>query len=216
MTEQKTGGVEKSVLGLNVLVLPDKDTSCKAVNLSSSIAENIETRFVLDGVELLPHLTLYLTEYPSLVVPEIENVLADLSKENRPISINMKGFSEVSGFIFWDAQMNDELYKIHELTLNALSSFREVKDSYIELPGLSVGQRAGLDRYGYALALSEYKPHITLTRLENQEEVEKVLKTLPDVEGEFTVSSLVLAKAGAEGTCPGSGIIRRFELGKNN
>jgi len=52
---------------LNIALIPDMNTTLKAIELSEKINENLKTNFVLNNSDLIPHLTIYQAHYPTKI-----------------------------------------------------------------------------------------------------------------------------------------------------
>lgn len=209
-TENSPKTEKEKSQSFNVLILPSAEVAKEAIDLSKQISEKFQTKFSLDGVDLLPHITMYLAEYPSKNFTNIKTFVQQIAQETKPFSIRLEDFSAVSGFIFWDVVKNRLLQSLHEKVLKTLNPLREGLLFDVDLPGLTEGQRKGMSEYGYALALEEYLPHITLTRLIEHDQTGQVIANLPPVTAKFKVESIYLALVGEEGTCPG--VIEKFSL----
>lgn len=194
----------------NVLTFPNEEVAEQAIGLSKFLAGRFQTAFVLDKALLLPHLTLYLAQYPLNGLVDIQNLTEQVAAKTKPLDVYLRGYSVVSGFVFWDAEKSPELDRLHYEALDVLHPLRARIESYIHLSGLTQGQEQALARYGNVSAGPEYIPHITLTRMVSEKQGAEAVKALPSRKALFRIDDITLAVGGPNGTC--SEIIKKFPL----
>lgn len=202
-------------VSLNIAILPDKKVQENAIVLSSKIAQQFQTEFVLNTTNLLPHITVYQAHFPSKNIEKIKNLLVKETNLLKPIKINLDIFSiSYETFLFWNCVRTRELIEYQKFTIEKLNDLREglILPHIKNVQGISLEDQQDIDQYGSLLIGPRYKPHITITRLQNTVDGREALQVLKSesANDSFTTNSLVLAYLGNHGTV--NGMIDAFNL----
>lgn len=150
---------------------------------SFRIVEDVKSRAKLVfavGENTVSHITLFQGRFPEgtkLKIVEAINSL-DLSKLGE-LEMEDELFFRPNGNIFWNIKKNETLKNFHELLNQKLFPMTHglVMDQFkvmLEKPDLPEGDREQLMKYGVLLAGDKFLPHITLGRLSNPEDKEKL------------------------------------------
>ena len=190
---------------LNVILLPDKETSLKAIELSNRSNHLGQTRYLLDGKHNHPHVTLYQSAFPTRNFDKINQSLVAVALQTKPIQIELNKFSSLLEFLFWDAVKSPQLLTLHQVVLQVLNPLRDglllpEDEARLELPSVSEAMKASIRLYGYPVAGDLYPPHITITRFNTITEAQNAVSHLPPEPIIFTVSTIALANRGQNGT----------------
>lgn len=202
MVEKSDRDELKEVQGRNLILFPPEKVASIARELSLDLSERFETSFILNTTNRVPHITIYQANYSINNLEKIGNQLKNFVKEVKPFRVRMGSFSSLAEFVFWNAEITDELQNFHERAVNLLNPIRERHEdnSDLDLVGITQGQRRSFEHYGTILAYKEFLPHITLTRLRNYSDAEAAIKLLSRRTAEFLVDRFCLATIGQDGT----------------
>lgn len=191
-------------IDLNVVILPDKDLSLKLIQWSQRLSSKLQTNYVLDTTNYLPHLSLYSARYPVKNKQLIEEAAADIAHNLHSFNISLSGFSFFSGYVFYDAQQTSELIELHETMVDRLNPLREglISDNQKQLTGLSLDQKKAIQEYGYVSVKKLYMPHISITSLGNPSKGDLVKEILLGEVNSFSVKTLAISRFANYGTFP--------------
>jgi len=208
---------EEKFLKLNVAFVIPADVAKVAMDLSSEIAEKEAAIFVLDGVEYLPHATIYPGEFPVKNLEEMENTLEIIAHELSPVEMVFKYNKAENGWLGPNFEYSQEIRKIQETVVEAINPLREGRirekhQSTEYLTSISNEQRRNVEKYGYPNLLDLYEPHLTLIKLQDLKMTKKVSSQLDWKIKSFVCDELGLFVSGENGTC--RKLIKRFKLKK--
>ncbi len=202
---------------LNIVLLPDEQTSNLTRVLSRQLATRFNTEFRLDE-EHLPHITVYQGYYPDRNLPQLKNGLLAFAAQQRFIEVSMRGF-QIWGntIVFWNCDRTPHLQTLHDGTLVIANPLREglVPPNAAILTGLSNEDKDNLAKTGGVLNGPKYHPHVTISKLKDPNHG---LNALGVIEGmspqtmSFTADRLYLSTLSDHGTV--SAIIEEFKFGE--
>ncbi len=204
-----------NTVSLNIATLPDKKVQEKAIQLSTKIAKQFPTEFILNTTNFLPHITVYQAHFPVKNIDKIKSTLREALGKLRPVKISLDDFSvSHKTFLFWNCRRTEELTTTQRQIIEKLNPLREglVLPHLANVEGISEEDALDISNYGSLLIGPRYKPHITITRLRKAIDGEQALQVLKseNTKDSFTSNSLVLAYLGNHGTV--NGVIRSFAL----
>ncbi|MDO8579371.1 MAG: DUF1045 domain-containing protein, partial [bacterium] len=106
------------------------------------------------------------------------------------------------------------IQQAHEKIVSVLNPLREgrIRDKYKEYHmEFNSEELENIEKYGYPGAMDLYNPHLTITRLKDENKAKEILSTIEwDISG-FTVNKIGVYKMGEHGTC--RELIKEFNLG---
>lgn len=198
---------------LNTAFIPPKEVSEKAIELSRSISDSADAYFVLDGIRFYPHITIYPPEYPEEKVSEVLEAVEQISRSFSPIKFKYRRIDSLEGYVGISFKHTLEIKTIHEQLIKTLNPLREgrIREKYSEYQmEFTSAQLENIKSYGYPDAMSLYNPHLTITRLKDENKIREILEKIKWGILEFTVDKIGIYKTGEHGTC--RELIKEFSL----
>ncbi|MBI5127648.1 2'-5' RNA ligase family protein [Candidatus Roizmanbacteria bacterium] len=188
---------------LNIVLLPDSAAQKMAISLSKKLAQRFPTEFVLNQNDVLPHITLYQTDFPKKNLERIKSTIGKISKQIKPFKIRLSSFSSLSNFLFWNIKKSEKLLALHNRIISELNPLREgyIKKELLNIKNLYPGVQEDVNHYGSLLVGKNYLPHLTITFLKKLEDVKEALKLFHyKAPINFRVQSISLGLSGRFGT----------------
>ena len=200
---------------VNVAIKPTLDVQNHAIQLSEHIASKTDAYFVLDNKNYFPHATIYSTEYPSKNLEKVLETIDEVTKELPPLLIKFEQLSTHQGYIDLQLRKSQEWVNLHKLIVNNLNPLREdhLREKYTdpnELKNYSEEQQGYIKQYGYAEVFNSFRPHITLSRIKDENVASAIIKNIPTNPFTFNAKEIVAYTMGQHGTC--TGILKEFSL----
>ena len=187
---------------LNIAIIPPEKVAIAAIELSKELSKPGKVSFILDGKNFHPHVTCYSPEFPTKNLDKIFGSIEELAHNFKSFSCDFLELQTHDGYIDIEAQLNREFKQLHETIIEKLNPLREghLREKYTveeNLQSLTEEQRQNIQKYGYPDVMELYRPHMTLTRLEDADEAVMLLKGIKwdidelkvDTVGAFTMSS---------------------------
>jgi len=154
---------------LNIVLLPDEKTTQTAIELSIELNKKVKTNFVLNGIDLIPHLTIYQAEFPDENKEKVLNEIEDMVKNIQPFTTDMGGFSSTpEGNIWWNSVFTEPMAS---LQAEAIKRCNQLRNNLL-LPGIEKLKEKDkeykneIENYGSLWLYKRYVPHISLTAVE--------------------------------------------------
>lgn len=202
----------RNSVSLNIAILPPDEIADQVIEMSQKINSVVGSRFILKQGKLFPHITVYQAHYPIKNIEKIKLICQKIISETRPFNITLEQIIiTLETFLFWDCQKNENLQTLHQEAVDSANPLREglILPHLVDITGLTEEDRYDKETFGALLIGSRYRPHITITRLNNKEDSVKALKLLAYQEQmTFKSKELVLGHLGDHGTL--TGIIERY------
>jgi len=199
---------------LNIAILPSDEVMIQAIEMSKKIADEIGSSFVLNPDSLIPHITVYQAQYPRENMDKLKNITKALSLGQELFEIKLETITvSHETFLFWNCEKSPILQNLQKKAVELANPLREgfVPASLADVSGLSEEDRYDVKHYGALLIGSRYKPHITITRLNKEENAGKAIKALSSSNKLwFKPKGLFLGYLGEHGTV--TGIIENFRF----
>lgn len=197
----------------NIIILPPPDIAKLAIGWSKDIAERYPTKFILDGKNYYPHITLYQAAYPDKNVHTAEEQLLRIASQSKPFQIGAGEFSTLVGFVFLDFVKTGKLFSLHKKIVEVCNPLREGEIIPAEIKNLANPEvpeyiKHSIRTFGSALAMDVYMPHISISRLQSFTQAEKASQLLEKKKIAFEVKSIFMANIGLDGTV--NEILREF------
>lgn len=199
---------------LNIAILPSDEITAQAIVMSGKIAKEVGSRFVLNSNSLIPHITVYQAQYPSKNTDKVKDIARNLSLEQELFEIKFEGIIVSHGtFLFWKCERSSILQELQKKAVELANPLRKglIPDSLADVRGLSKGDKYDVKHFGALLIGPRYEPHITITRLNREEDAEKAIKVLSGSNNiSFKPKGLILGYLGDHGTV--TGIVESFSF----
>ena len=192
---------------LNIAILPSDGVMTQAIAMSDRIAKEVGSRFTLNLSTLIPHITIYQAQYPSKNIEMVKHIARSLALEQELFEIELNAITVSHGtFLIWNCERTKILQNLQSRALKLANTLREglIPTSLTDVKNLSKGDQYDVKHYGALLIGPRYKPHITITRLNNEADSEKAIKIINGSKNIlFKPKSLILGYLGEHGTVTG-------------
>lgn len=188
----------------NIAITFDNSLTSEFIRLSEYINKKVPSKVVLNHNDALPHLSIYITEFPVKNLEKISTKLREIVSSSKPFKLILNKKSLILGMIFIDAEITEELYDFHVRVVDGLSEFRErlYPTEALNLPGINDGNRKSLVDYGMWAAKELYLPHVTVARPIDSGRCNEAREILPEVINyNYEVKEINLVEVGPNGTC---------------
>jgi hypothetical protein len=136
-----------------------------------------------------------------------------LSKEFSPVELefkNLRADRAFSGYVVASFENSDEVKDIHEKIIHTLNPLREGNVREKDRTASGMGEE-NFKKYGYPMVMDLYDPHVTITKLKDETNAEKIVSELDWKIAKFKVDTIMVCAMGEHGTC--RKIIKEFKLG---
>jgi 2'-5' RNA ligase len=186
----------------NIAIIPPKEITNIAILLSKQLKRK-SGRFVLGQKKYVPHITLYMTEFPLSNVVRVRKQLRKLSKQNKPLQLSSLGYRQnTDGFVDMRYRKSPRVKDLQNKIIATLNSLRKGllrgKDNQ-RMAEYSKRAKNNVVRFGYRSIGKDYYPHLTLTRLKNTNR--SVITKTRKISLSFTATKIGLFYLGEHGTC---------------
>jgi len=199
---------------LNIAILPSDEVIIQAIAMSRKIADEIGSRFILNSNSLIPHITVYQTQYPRKNIDKLKNITKALSLEQELFKIKLEAINvSYKTFLSWDCEKSPILQNLQKKAVELANPLREglIPASLADMSSLSEEDKYDAKHYGALLIGFRYRPHITITRLNREEDAGKAIQILDySKKFSFKPKSLILGYLGDHGTV--TEIIREYRF----
>ncbi len=191
---------------INIALRLSKEVEHEAIAIASSLGKNTDTYFFLDGITVLPHVTLYA---PVIVEEKIPEVLDIVEKEVATFSevyLTLKEITESQGFVNLEFGLIPDVKLMQEKLVSAVASLREVQVEETFEEGrdyrmdLSLGSLQSLEKYG-SVGIVNFHPHLTLLRMKSELDGQLIKRKARWSLPRFLVSKVGVFVMGEHGTC---------------
>lgn len=203
--------MSKKFTRINIAFMPPTDVAKYVAKLSKEISEKEKTYFVIDNKNIYPHITIYPPEYPTYKIEEVLSKVEKLAKKLPRVKFKFEKIKNFDDYISVGMHYSKEIRNIHETIIEELNPLR---DGHIKQDANNTNllkeEKENIQKYGYPNLMDSYSPHITITRLGEEEIAEKIIKEIKWPIKEFTIKKLGAYKMGKNGTC--TELIKEFKL----
>jgi hypothetical protein len=201
---------------LNVAIVPPRSVAAAIHAMSGALAASGDGLFVVDGVERLAHVTVYMARFPTDTVAEILDRLERL--DIHPVDIKHSGYFVTAGNYYEVSyQRTAELELLQSTIIGRLKDLRFAPgdpERETFFGPYSADQRASAEACGYDLSGNLFRPHVTLSQLrgtprprlpESPDELSFVANTLALFEAdEFGAARRLIATRSADRVARGT------------
>jgi 2'-5' RNA ligase len=202
MKIQDFGEVQST--SLNIAILPSTEVAAQAIEMSKKILTEMGSRYLLGFKTLIPHITVYQAQYPNKNIAKLKNIIEKFVLDLPSFRINLDAITVSHGtFLFWNCEKNKVIQDIHEKVVALANPLREgiVLSQLADRTNLTPEDKSDIEKFGALLIGPRYEPHITITRLNRENDAEKAIKLLSDTKNIlFKPKSIILGYLGDHGT----------------
>jgi 2'-5' RNA ligase len=198
---------------INIAVKPPQEIIEQAIEISHKISKDVETYFVLDGLNYFPHLTLYSPEFPDTNLDHVFKAVAEIASQTKSFMAAISSCNSHGGYIDLAIEKTESWEKLHTMIIEQLNPLREnhIREKYhSELKNYSPIQQEYIQNYGYSEVFTAFRPHLTITRVKDEAKAEEIVKQLHFPLHSFQVTEIAAYTMGEHGTC--TDIIKEFSL----
>ncbi|MBP7875511.1 DUF1045 domain-containing protein [Candidatus Woesebacteria bacterium] len=191
---------------INIVVKVNQAISSKMIRLSGEVAKGEQEYFILDGVNFVPHITLYATEYPSKNLDKMFEAMNRISKSSSAFTIRSTEVGSHLGYVDIAFECTEELISLHQRIVTQLNPFREghLRAKYSspdELKQYSVQEQEYIQEYGYPGVFDSFTPHLTVARFQDEKVAQRIATSLDYPSQDIRVDTLAAYAMGEHGTC---------------
>ena len=145
----------------NVFVKLDNTAESRVNDISQALAQQGVNSLFAQGYQV--HLTLYLTEYDSKRLPEIQKIVSQFARRQSKFAISFNGMHSTAGkWLMLDNQPSPELQQLaDEITVQLV----KLRDKNAKLPDWVSAYPEKVktfERYGSPNVFAQFNPHVTL------------------------------------------------------
>lgn len=185
----------------DIVILPTTDLATKVVNASARLETN-GVRFTLSKTGPFPHVSLYMVQLPETAVSEAMARLMQVAGRTGSLTLTATDYSQGRGYLGISYARLPSTDALQDQIISAINPLRDglMEDDVERLQAATGVTRTNLEQYGYVYAKALFRPHLTLTRFTDENEVSA--EGLPDpttFSGRFL--ELGLFELGDNGTC---------------
>ena len=208
---------KEKFIQLNIAFSVPKNVAKIAIKLSKEIAEKENVYFMLDNINYFTHVTIYSVEFPESNLKEIIKKLEKLAIDFSPPEFIFEYNKAKSGWISLFFSCSPKIKTLHEAIVKTANPLREglIREKFKiseNIENLSAEQSENIKKYGNPNLMNLYKPHLTITKLKNEQIAEKFASEMSGKIEKFKSDSIGIFVSGKHGTC--RKLIKEFKLGK--
>lgn len=186
-------------MNLNVVLQPIDELQRAVIALSQRVGEGADTHFVLDGVSFHSHMTLYKATIAGERLPEVLAAVTDLAARP-PFSSEFIRVGSERGYLLLRFNRTSELMDLHTAVIGVINPLRNGHARVHTKYTLTARQAEQNRRYGHPRVLDAFEPHMTITRLRNPSEADRIASRLA-WNHSFLPLALSVFRSGDHGTC---------------
>ena len=204
--------MSKKAVSLNIVILPDALATQKAIEMSKAVSEHLPTHFVLNATNRLPHITVYQAHFPRHNMDAVKKNISDIASVVKPFEVTLDRTTiSYRTFLFWNCVKTQKLTHLQQQVIASVNHLRNglLLPSLQTITHLSKDDQNDIKQYGALLIGPRYEPHITITRIRNEQDGEKAA-SLCNAIARFNVNRLVIGYLGEHGTV--TEVIQSFPL----
>lgn len=178
----------------------------EAISISKQLGSKYKTKAILDGKNFYPHITIYSPEYPVKNLQKILKSIKKTVKEFNTIKMVFSGVQSKDEYVGIYFNLSSEIENLYKRMLVILNSLRDghIMDKYSSpdhKKKYNSKELENIKTYGYPYIIdSDFRPHLSLIRLENKKDANKVKNEVKwDIE-KFYINKLVLYRVSKNGS----------------
>jgi hypothetical protein len=187
----------------NIVLLPSEAVQKKSIDLSTSLAQ-LNSMFCLGDSINIPHITLYMSEYPREALSALPSLLQGIIPLHSPIEMKtIKIQQSTNGYFDIEYERSSQLTLLHETIISALNPLRGAVIPFTkEMDSFSEDEQYNIRTWGYPHAHALYRPHVTITRFHTLQNIALLAEKISNLEEfSFFGDTIGIALTGEHGTC---------------
>lgn len=158
----------------NLFLIPSDAVRAPLTKITENISAQGLSPLLKEGY--LPHVTLYLTQYPESALPQIQNEAKTLASQWHPFVITFDKIEQTKGnWLLLNVKDNANLQRLANEATLALSPLRDKKASLPNWVKNYPEKIASFKRYGSPNTFAQFQPHITLLPASNGEKIQQFM-----------------------------------------
>jgi len=163
---------------INICIIPPDEVGKQCIDISQPLKSD-SAMFVLDGKSKFAHMTIYMARFANDQVPYVIEATEKSLKGVSSFLCEHTGYFLTSGrYMEVSYRKSKSFIELHEILINRLKDYRINPGNPFEegyFTPYTEEQQKNAKETGYDLAYNLYRPHITLTRYQE----EKIPETFP-------------------------------------
>src|SRR5687768_1639396 len=108
----------------NIAIALPEDFQKESIQKSTECSRLFETDFTLDGINFIPHITIYSPEFPEENLEIILEKVSEVTKNSDSFTLNFKEIILEEDFVMLDFNENSTLSKLHSDIVKELNPLR--------------------------------------------------------------------------------------------
>lgn len=145
----------------NVFLIPAKTVDQTVKTVSNQLSQHQLQSLYSKGY--LPHVTLYLTEYPNGSLPAIEKKAEQLASHWHPFALTLDELQRTKGdWLMLDVENSRDLQRLADQTTLAMEPLRATDPQLPAWVSHYPNKLESFKRYGSPNVFANFQPHITL------------------------------------------------------
>lgn len=187
-------------LPCNVVLLPSDALADTAIVASQKLA-SYPTLFTLEVGKYYPHVSVYMLQLKTADIEKAKERLATVAAKTQMFDLITANFGQSEGFFDVEYDNTEQLSTVQAEVVQALNPIRDgMRQKDHQRMQVAVGEAlANYQQYGWASIGSLYRPHLTLTRFNDENTAPEAPADLAAFNGVFP--KLGLFEMGDNGTC---------------
>lgn len=188
-------------IALNVVLESTEEVRAAVIGLSTRIAGAHDACFALDGHVYHPHVTLYKAVIDERRVPAVLAAAVKVARGNDSFCCTFRETSSGRGYIFVRLGCPPALRRLHEAVVREVNPLRVKGIRVRSKRAMTPEEEQNNRQYGHPNVLNTYSPHMTITRLNDAAEADRIAKEISWTLHTFPAVSIGVYRTGVHGTC---------------
>ena len=179
---------------LDIVHLPPLNLRVKLGKQVKEAVGNAKVKYLVDNEGLIPHQSLFHIATTGDNLPQIYIRLEKILSDIKPFSISAEGLVDNDNVIAVKLSEPPELRQLHEEVVGALFDLRVGEMPWTPGRQPSTLEKEYREKYGTQHILKNFSPHISLVKLANPVDAEKVLYKIGKIDFDYSVNDFAVAK----------------------
>ena len=186
----------------DVVLIPEKRIAEQAVAASRQLSR-LGSSFVLEDGKVFPHVSLYILRFKPADLPNVEASLRRIAHSAKAVPAQATDYTFSHKYAVVDYRMTPAMVELQNAAVAALNPLRDgmpLSEQENMREATDPHVIANFETYGYKYVGNFFRPHVTLTRFENEHQLEDyALPPVTNFDGEFV--GIGLFQLGPHSTC---------------